>query len=181
MRELAFIAIPPQVRYPLAIRSYRRDRVMRSITILVTTIAVSLTGFAADPEPFSGTWKLNLSKSKFGSLPRPQSGIVRFEPQTSGVLLVYRELTTAAGKSETETIPIRWDGRDYPVAHAGGTTISRTRPNPNTIVGIMRREGKVAARVKWLVSPDGRTATSISTAPVRNGESFTTEFVYDRE
>jgi hypothetical protein len=154
---------------------------MRSATLVVITIAVSLIGFAADPEPFSETWKLNLSKSKFGSLPRPQSGIVRFEPQTSGVLLVHRELTSAAGKVEADTIPIRWDGRDYPVADGAGTTISRTRPNPNTIVGIMRKQSKVAARVKWLVSPDGRTATFVSTAPVRNGESFTTEFVYDRE
>jgi hypothetical protein len=154
---------------------------MRSVTIVVSTIALSLMGFAADPEPFSGTWKLNLIKSKFGSLPRPQSGLVRFEQQTSSVLLVYRELMSAAGKVESDTIPIRWDGRDYPVADGAGTTISRTRPNPNTIVGIMRKEGKVAARVKWLVSPDRRTATFISTAPVRNGESFTTEFVYDRE
>ena len=36
---------------------------MRSIKMLAVVLAMSLSLFAAD-SPFSGTWKLNLAKSK---------------------------------------------------------------------------------------------------------------------
>ena len=60
-----------------------KDRTFLSILLAVFSLAVSSDLCAADAA--MGTWKLNVSKSKYSPGPPPKSGMVKYEASEGGV------------------------------------------------------------------------------------------------
>ena len=64
-----------------------------TITLILAMLSISVALRAAD-DPFVGTWKLNLAKSKYNPGPPPKSGSNRFEPASGGLKLIVRNVDT---------------------------------------------------------------------------------------
>src|SRR5215475_14454944 len=73
----------------------------------------SLSGFA-QTDPFIGTWKLNLAKSKFSPGPPPKSQTVTYEAVGQGYKIAVKG-TDAEGKTFEYQFTANYDGKDYPV------------------------------------------------------------------
>lgn len=150
---------------------------MRATLVLLIS---ALLCTAAEKPNFSGTWKLNVSKSDFGKAPAPQSMISRIE-HDGAVIKVHSEIVS--GKTSYST-DYQWiaDGRE------NVNTIRGNEIKANVIVngaGLISNAKTAANGVslaitdQWTLSDEGRVLTMNRTivAPQGNAEQ---KFVYEK-
>jgi hypothetical protein len=143
--------------------------------------AVMLWGsmlFAGDP--FSGTWVLNLSKSRIPP-PTPKSQIARVIVDSSGI-----EITEVLVGNSGERLNIhtkaKFDGKDYPITGTPyADTIAYQRQDSNTIKGVAKKAGKVIAHESVSVSPDGKYLTGTYSGTDSTGKEITAVYVMEKK
>jgi len=95
-------------------------------------------------EPFTGTWKIDVSKAKFSQKPD------KIELANG----TYKCLTC------DPPVTVKADGRDQPVTgHPGYDTLSVRILDDHTVESLGKKAGKVTFEEKTMVAPDGMTAT----------------------
>ena len=135
----------------------------RFFLLIFTILAVS-TSLPAANDPFVGTWKLNLAKSKYNPGPPPKSGSNIFEPASGGLQLIVRNVDTGGKPTSFERVEL-YDGKTHPArgeGRIGPDAIAAKRVDPYTIEVTSYKNGKVITRTVRKVSPDGKTMTSAS-------------------
>src|SRR5207247_9488199 len=90
--------------------------------IVCSVVAVPVLSFArvalAQSDPAVGTWKLNLSKSKYTPGPLPKSNTVTITSAPNGGFHVMAKGEDAAGKPTSIDYTASADGKDMPVKGA---------------------------------------------------------------
>ena len=130
---------------------------MRHLKMLAVVLAMSLSLFAAE-SPFSGTWKLNLAKSKT-TPPVPKSDIAVVDADENGLKL-NEDIITDKGESLKISWEAKFDGKDYPVTgDPSSDSVSYQRVNANTLKGKAKKAGKVVVDATIVVSKDGKITT----------------------
>ena len=130
---------------------------MRQLKVLTVVLIMSLSLFAAE-SPFSGTWKLNLAKSKM-TPPVPKSDIAVVDADENGLKL-NEDVITDKGESLKISYEAKFDGKDYPVTgDPSSDSVSYQRVNANTLKGTLKKGGKVTTDATVVVSKDGKTTT----------------------
>jgi hypothetical protein len=130
---------------------------MRQLKVLTVVLIMSLSLFAAE-SPFSGTWKLNLAKSKL-TLPVPKSDIAVVDADENGLKL-NQDVITDKGESLKISYEAKFDGKDYPVTgDPSSDSVSYQRVNANTLKGTLKKGGKVTTDATIVVSKDGKITT----------------------
>jgi hypothetical protein len=121
--------------------------------------AVAASTSGARPN-YSGTWKLNVSKSDFGPIPGPDSRTDVIE-HNDPVLKVSTAQEGAQGKQEY-TLNMSTDGKEATNTPGGleVKTIGGWEAN-NLVMNIKLRvqDNDVAVKATWLLSEDGKTLT----------------------
>ena len=104
---------------------------------------------------FTGTWKLNVAKSKFHPGPPPRSVTVTWAPDGS----YTGDVVEADGKSSHLSRP--WSGEDEVPLAVNGTEIFSLLSDyqGNTLDETVKREGKAIRTLHRVLSADGRTMT----------------------
>jgi len=130
---------------------------MRFPKMFPVVLAMSLSLFAAD-SPFSGTWKLNLAKSKV-TPPVPKSDVAVVDADENGL-----KLSEDIINDKGESLKIRWeakfDGKDYPVTgDPSSDSVSYQRVNASTLKCKAKKAGKVVSDATIVVSKDGKITT----------------------
>ena len=149
-------------------------RLTASLTLL--TILPLLNLSAADPDPFLGKWKLNWDKSH-SSEPQPKSAIRTYRSAKNGVRVSEVQVDQSGKRAKLDYIAA-YDGKEYPIPTAKDMTVAFTRPEPHTVVGSAKRNGRVAYLFKRVVSSDGKTLTiEFADAP---GATPARVLVYDK-
>jgi hypothetical protein len=130
---------------------------MRQVKVLAVVLVMSLSLFAAD-SPFSGTWKLNLAKSKM-TPPVPKSDIVVVDADENGLKL-NEDVVTDKGESLKISYEAKFDGKDYTVTgDPSSDWVSYQRVNANMLKGKTKKDGKVVTDANIVVSKDGKITT----------------------
>ena len=130
---------------------------MRLLKMLAVVLAMSLSLFAAE-SPFSGTWKLNLAKSKM-TPPVPKSDVAVVDADENGLKL-NEDVITDKGESLKISWEAKFDGKDYPVTgDPSSDSVSYQRVNANTLKGKAKKAGKVVTDATIVVSKDGKITT----------------------
>jgi hypothetical protein len=128
-----------------------------------------------------GTWKLNLSKSKFTPGPAPQSGVVSWVRAGEGVKLTG-EGVGADGKPTAFEYTARYDGKDYP---AKGSpiidAIALERLDANTTRRTDKKDGKVVQTITRVMSKDGKSFTATTKGKNAKGEDVHNIAVYEKQ
>jgi hypothetical protein len=155
---------------------------MRKAMLLLAVCGLVGLLWAAD-NPFVGTWKANLSKSKSASPVTVKSEIVTIEPIENG-LKITDDSITAQGKTEKIVYSSKFDSKDYPVT--GGTvppggTYALKKIDSNTTEGVIKVNGKTQATIRWVVSNAGKTMTGTYHLKDPKGQDVTTIAVYDKQ
>jgi len=134
---------------------------MRKLLLLTILIALTtLTGFAQQKPDFSGTWKLNTSKSDFGPLPGPDTRtdvISHQEPSLTDEV----SAEGAQGKQQY-TIKYTTDGKEALNQVNGRDVKSTLKWDGNNLVissSFTFNDNDVKATMVWSLSPDGKTIT----------------------
>jgi hypothetical protein len=153
---------------------------MRKAMLLLAVFGLVGSLWAADP--FVGTWKLNVAKSKFNPTSfAPKSVIFKIVAHDGG-LMWTGVIVDAAGKATNEGWTEKHDGKDYPLTGTADVdAIAATRSNPNTFDSVSKKGGNVVGSGQGVVSKDGKTLTLTSKGKNAQGQETTSIEVYDKQ
>lgn len=140
--------------------------------------AMSLSAQATDPA--SGTWELNLAKSKFSPGPPPKSLTRTFEVTGADVKYTLKGID-AEGKPTLQQFTAKYDGKDYPVTGSPDfDAISLRRVNAVTAKATLKKGGKVVQTTRRVVSKDGKTLTLSTKGTNAKGQAVNNVLVFDK-
>ena len=159
---------------------------MKRILVLASAVVLSLGASSvvqAQGDPFAGTWKLNVAKSKFTGYQPPKS---------------YTRTVVAQGDSETVTYdgvasdgsPISYsyktnlDGKDSPYSGTGAfgaDSVALKRVDANTATGVAKTAGKTLYTVRLVVSKDGKVLTMTGKGANAQGQPISYTSVFDKQ
>ena len=151
---------------------------MRMLRIASIVLALSLSLLAAE-SPFSGTWKLNLEKSKM-TPPFPKGEVARVDADDNGVK-VTDDVTDNNGQPVKVSYEAKFDGKDYPATSPDFDAIAFQRVNTHTLKAKSKKAGKVVAEYTIAVSKDGKTTTVQYTETGPDGKPIKGSAVYDKQ
>jgi hypothetical protein len=132
----------------------RRIGVLAALVIVLAAGSVLL----AQSNPFVGTWKLNLEKSKYDPGPAPQSQTRTWDD--SGMVMVNG--VGATGKPFSYGYSIKGDGKESPTMGAipnKADMISTKKVDANTYEAKFMKAGKQVETTTFKVSNGGKTLT----------------------
>ena len=146
---------------------------------LAVALVFSLPAAAAD-DPFTGTWKLNLAKSKLQP-PLPKSQTVTI--QVSGnAIRVREEVVAEDGQTMVVTVDAKFDGKDYPINGSPvADQVAYQRVSARTIKGTAKKAGKIVVREMATVSRDGKTLTGSYSGTDAEGKKISGTAVFDKQ
>jgi hypothetical protein len=133
------------------------NRRMRIFALLVVVLAAGSLLLAQDSF-FVGTWKLNVSKSKYNPGPPPQSQTRTWDAM--GMVMVTG--VNAAGKQLSYGYTVKDDGKEYPTMGNIPNTadkISSKKVNANTFQATFTKAGTQVETTSFKVSDGGKTLT----------------------
>ena len=151
-------------------------------TKITLALALCLVGvvvcYASDPN--MGTWKLNEAKSRFSTGATKITTVV-YEPAGDQVK-VTTDGTTGDGKPVQTEWTGMFDGKDYPLTgDPSANTRSYKKINDHTLELTNKKEGKVTATGRIVVSADGMSRTVTVSAMTAGGQKMTYTAVYDKQ
>ena len=158
----------------------RTKRFVLFITaLLVVGLALAITPAAADQH--SGTWKVNLEKSKYSPGPAPKSSTSKIEADEKSIK-VEVEVTNADGSALHVQYDAKFDGKDYPVTGlATADMVSVKRIDADTIEATYKKGGQVTMTVTSKVSKDGKTRTSTFKGKDAQGQDVNNVVVSEKQ
>ena len=159
------------------------------VTRLRVVAAVFLASFVvfagapfAQTDASTGTWKLNVAKSKYDPGPAPTSATTTITAAGRGHKIVVDQTMPDGSKRHWETTTEN-DGKDTPVIgnNPDADTVSRTRVDASTLKTVYKKDGKVTLTQTSKVSPDGKTRIVTSTGVNAKGQKVQNVAVYERQ
>ena len=129
-------------------------------------LGTAALAWAADP--VEGTWKLNVSKSKFSPGPAPKESTRVYEAHPEGIKVTVRTIE-ADGHAFTILITANYDGKDYPVVGSPDyDAVELKKVNERTSEAKLLHGHDVIATFTREVSADGKTNDDHSRRRIRN-------------
>jgi len=149
--------------------------------LLVLLVGSLMMVLAADQPDFTGNWTLNVGRSKFGKMPKPQS--MTLTAAKKGEVL-HSVQTTEDGQGK-RSVEGDWflDGKQHPVDPAA-TTNKQTQMSKwdgMTLVSERRgADGSYLETIHMMLSGDGKTATERVNVKSPNGNNTST-LIWERK
>ncbi len=159
---------------------------IRSLVIsatLITALVASLAVIAISADnPFVGTWKLNVAKSKFNPPSSAyKSMVVKIEAQANGLKFAFNPVDAEGKVSHVEDAP-KFDGKDYPVTGDPNTdTVSMKRIGDNGFEVVYKKGGKETNRTSVIISKDGKSSTATAKVKDAKGQELTSTSIYEKQ
>lgn len=158
---------------------HARMRLASRFTAVAITLAMVLGGTAFAQAV--GTWKLNLSKSKFQQGLAPKSTTLVYEAAGEGIKVTVDQVP-ADGPPIHYAVTANYDGKDVPVVgNPSGDTIARTRVNAKTTKLVNKKDGKILSTATLVVSADGKRLTITTKGKDAKGKTIDSVAVYDKQ
>jgi len=157
---------------------------MKRVLFALSLLVLSSVPLLAQDNPFVGTWKLNLAKSKFEPGPAPKSQTRTVVAQGDGAKYTF-DGVAADGTPFSYSFTVKYDGKDYPVTGtgmpAGADTITIKLVGTNKAEATQKKGGKEVAKAEAEVSKDGKVSTVKIKGKTVDGKDFHSETVYDKQ
>jgi hypothetical protein len=129
-------------------------------------------------DPMLGTWKLNEAKSKI--TPGAPKNTTVVYAAAGDQIKVTVDGTDADGKSSHSEWTGKFDGKDYPVTGDATADMRSYKKDGKDLELTNKKDGKVTATGKVVVSADGKTRTVTISWTDAKGAKMTSTAVYDK-
>ncbi len=158
---------------------------MKKLFAVVSVVVLVLAGSGlafAQSDAHTGTWKLNVAKSKFAPGQTMKSETRTYEPTGDGYKLSGQRVD-ADGSTHTESFTVKYDGKDTPFTGDayGADTLAVKLVDANHIDATEKKGGKMLYTSKVVVSSDGKVMTITSKGKSGSGQPINTVLVYDKQ
>jgi len=154
---------------------------MRKLLVSLSALGLAGTLYAADL--FSGTWKLDLAKSKYESGPAPKETIVTLR-EGKGITDVTVTGTDGSGKPIATHMTHPTDGGPVKFLEGGPTdqsTETVKQLNASTRHITIMQGGKTVGTEQITLSADGKTMQIVAKGTSSSGKPFTDLEVFERQ
>ena len=159
-------------------------------TLFFAMVAISVGLWGAD-DPILGTWKLNVSKSKFASGHPPRSLMQRFERAGEGLKYIEDEVDEK-GEHANLVYIANYDGKEVPLMTGSGEYVGRfiklkkidaytTEITSRTPAASKTGRGGVIVGFRHVISKDGKTRTITLSNSARPGQPIEDTRVYEKQ
>jgi steroid delta-isomerase-like uncharacterized protein len=138
---------------------------------------------AAASDPFAGTWKLNLVKSKVTDPSvMPKSEIFKIDAIANGIKSTF-DGVDADGTAFHAEGSAKYDGKDYPLAGNATevNTVMLKKIDATTVEWVFKNAGKEVERWRATLSKDGKTNTSTGKGTNPQGQEYKATWIYDKQ
>lgn len=147
------------------------------LALQIAATAQEKTGITAD-DPLLGTWRLNVSRSKYKPGPPPKSQTRIYEKHPFGIRATVRTVN-ADGRSTTVQSVYDYDKQEHPVTGSEEVdAIVVTRINNYTHAATLSHAGHEIGTFQRVISKDGKQMTV--TLKRQNPEADNVE-IYEKE
>jgi len=152
------------------------------LAIIVSTMlacGLQMNVANAQSETATGTWKLNVQKSKFNPGPAPQSQTITWEK--AGDAMKFMAQTVAVdGKTASMDYTYKYDGKDYPVKGSPNVdSVSVKVIDANTTERTDKKSGKVTLVYRRTITGNIMTVTVKGTNA--SGQAVDSVAVYEKQ
>ena len=150
----------------------------------IFAVALFTSGMVlAQTDPFVGTWKLNVAKSKFGPGTERKSETRIVESSPTG-MKVSVDRTNGDGGNQQYNYTTDFSGKPHPItgmAPYEADSIAVTLGTSNTLSFKLTKGGKPVGSGTTVVSADGKTLTLTSKGTDASGKTISSVAVYDKQ
>ena len=153
---------------------------VRTFTVVLAMLIASV-GLAAADDPLMGTWKLNLSKSKYNPGPPPQSRILKLEPAGNDNFKLTNDGVSAKGEKTHTVETFMQDGKDHPLRDEPGVMQVNRRVDAYTTETINKKGGQTVQTLRRVVSKDGKSLTIAVKGKTATGAPLDDVRVFDKQ
>jgi hypothetical protein len=145
-------------------------------------VVLSLAGSLWAADPFTGTWVLNLSKSKIPAPFTPAKSQIVHLAINGTDFEIREEVVTDSDEKLIIHAKAQFDGKDYPITGTPAVdTIAAERVDRNTIKNVWKKDGKVVMQETAVVSPDGKRITGTYSITDATGNLVTAIAVFEKK
>ncbi len=161
-----------------------RKRCHLGILLMAAIAVVSMPVAAQAQDPWVGTWKLNLAKSKYEPANlAPKSQTIKQEAMAGGGMKAIVDAVDAQGKTTRTEVMSMFDGKPSGVTGAPDANTTRVyrRIDSRSYEYVQSVGGKLTTTVRTVVSADGKTRTNTTTGKNAQGQTVHNVAVSDRQ
>ena len=158
-------------------------KLARTVSALaIGVFALAMLATAQSTDPFVGSWRLNVAKSKYTPGPTPKSITSTYEAAGKGYKVSVKN-EPASGPVQQWSYTSNLDGMDSPVTgnNPNADTISVKRIDANTLELVSKKGGKVTTTQRNVVAADGKTRTVTTTGMDGQGQKVNTVGVFEKQ
>ena len=149
------------------------------------SLLIAAAAFAAETQPnFTGTWKLNVAKSKYDPATlAPKSQTLKQEALPGGGFKGTTDGVDAQGKPTHTEQTTMFDGKPSEIKGAPDANTTRVykRIDNRTYEYVQSVGGKLTTTARTVVAADGKTRTITTTGKDAQGRTINNVAVYDRQ
>ena len=159
------------------------SRRARVTTVLATgVLMVAVLASAQPKDPFVGSWRLNIAKSKYSPGPAPKSQTSTYETAGQGYKISVKS-EPASGSAQEWSYTSNLDGKDTPITgnNPNADTTAVKRIDAQTLESVMKKGGKVTMTQRNVVSADGKTRTVTTTGTDGQGQKVNNVVVFEKQ
>ena len=158
----------------------KRARIATGLAAGMLMITVMAAAQAKDP--FVGTWKQNIAKSKYSPGPAPKATTSTYAAAGKGYKVTVKT-EPASGPAQEWSYTSDLDGKDVKVTgnNPNADTVAVKRIDANTLEIVNKKGGKVTTTQKNVVAADGKTRTVTTTGTDAQGQKVSNVAVYEKQ
>lgn len=150
----------------------------KPILLILALCLVAALAFASNP--MMGTWKLNEAKSTFPP-GAPKNPTVKYEAAGKEIKVTVDGVDADGTPTHNEWTG-KFDGKDYKLTGDPNADMrSYKKIDDHTTELTQKKDGKVVATGKIVISADGKTRTVTVSGTNAKGEKVTSTAVYDKQ
>ena len=154
-------------------------------TLVGVVVGMSLLvspAISQSQDPWIGTWKLNVAKSKYSPSLPPKSSTLVAVPVDGGFKQTVDTVMATLGLPTHSEVTAKLDGKDSPVkGNANADTTAYTRIDGRSYEAVSKKNGKVTITSRVVISADGKTRTVTQTGVDAEGRKVNNYLVYERQ
>ena len=156
-------------------------RLVRVAVLLSAAVLLWVFVATAQSDPFVGTWRLNVAKSKYSPGPAPKSITSMYEAAGQGYKVSVTN-ESATGKTQY-SYATNLDGKDSPVTgtNANADTVTVRRIDPRTLEVVSKKGGKVTITQRNALAADGKSRTVTTTGTDAQGQKVNNVAVFEKQ
>jgi hypothetical protein len=153
-----------------------------AVVLAVGVFALTVLAAAQSKDPFVGTWKLNVAKSKYSPGPVPKSVTSTYEAAGKGYKVSVKN-EPASGPMLEYSYTSNLDGTDskFTGNNPNADTVAVKRVDANTLEMVNKKGGKVTTTQRNVVSADGKTRTMTTTGVDGSGQKVNNVAVFEKQ